>query len=173
MKNITMAVIILVLMIAMTTSAFANTGANTSTPPIETRDALAECETVISINYMPDGNRIVTSIIEESQSSLHRASNNTKSGSKKVTFQNGAGDDMWYVKVKGVFTYDGSSAICTSSTVEAVSLVTPWKISGKSASKSGATASAKATGKQYSGSSVISTITRTVKLTCSSKGILS
>ena len=61
----------------------------------------------------------------------------------------------------------------TSSTVTAQSNVTAWKLTRKSASKSGNTASATATAKQYFDGTVVNTIKRTVILTCSSTGVFS
>lgn len=70
----------------------------------------------------------------------------------------------------GTFTYGSGISKCTSSSVSAKSSADGWKIVNSSASKSKNTASATATAKHYYNNSVVDTVTRTVKLTCSSTG---
>ena len=97
----------------------------------------------------------------------------TKTGSKITYCKNSAGTVMWYVKVTGVFTYGNGTATCTSSTVTAKSLSTSWKITSKSASKTGNKAIATATAKEYLNGVPVGSLTRTVTLTCSSNVTLS
>ena len=97
----------------------------------------------------------------------------TKTGSKTTYCKNSSGTVMWYVKVTGVFTYGNGTATCTSSTVTAKSLSTSWKITSKSASKTGNKANATATAKEYLNGVPVGSLTRTVMLTCSSNGTLS
>ena len=73
------------------------------------------------------------------------------------------------VKVTGTFTYGNGSSKCTSSSVTAESKSGAWKITSKSASKSGN----KATAKRYYGGSVAETKNKTVTLTCSPSGSFS
>jgi hypothetical protein len=130
-----------------------------------------------TVEYIGDG-IICETIIEETPTinapDLGRSSSTkTKSGSKTVTYQNGAGQTLWSVKVTGNFKYNGTTSSCTSSTVTATSSNSTWKISNKSSSYSGNTAKATATGKQYSGKTVIFTLTKTVGISCSKNGTLS
>lgn len=37
---------------------------------------------------------------------------NTKTASKTVTYENSKGDILWYVKVTGTFSYNGTSSSC-------------------------------------------------------------
>ena len=99
-------------------------------------------------------------------------STKTKSGHKKVTY---AHDNtvLWTVQVNGTFSYTGTSAVCTNSTITTTCPSSAWKISNKSSSKSGNTAYASATGKQYLLGICIQTVNRTVSLKCSNTGILS
>ena len=81
---------------------------------------------------------------------------------------------LWSVTVTGNFSYvKGKSSKCTSSSVSAVSYSASWKISNKSSSKSGNTATASATVLQYSGTRPVNSVTRKVSLTCDVNGILS
>lgn len=130
---------------------------------------------ITQIEYLEDGSYFVTTI--ESQTDLNsiglRAATSTRSGNKTITYKSSSGSSLWSVTVSGKFSYNGSSATCTSSTVSATSYSSNWKISSKSASKSGSKASATATGKQYKGSTAISSISQSVTLTCSKGGSLS
>ncbi|MEY8389856.1 hypothetical protein D3Z47_02305 [Lachnospiraceae bacterium] len=100
-------------------------------------------------------------------------SSKTKSGSKTVKYQNSNGTTLWYVKVSGDFSYNGSSSRCTSASVSAASYDKNWTISNKSSSKSGKTATATATGTLNKNSLFSQTITKTVSLSCSKNGKLS
>lgn len=107
-----------------------------------------------------------------STASVTRATNSI-TGKKTASIKNSSGSILWSVTVIGTFTYTGSKAICRSSSVSAQSNDSRWKISSKSHSKSGNTATATASAKYYLDGSVISTQTKTVKLTCSASGKLS
>lgn len=122
--------------------------------------------------YFDDGSYMVTTITESS-SILTRASG-SKTASKTSTYHSGSGSALWSVTVTGSFSYTGSSAKCTSSSVSANSYSSLWKINSKSASKSGATAKATAKAYQYnSNGKYITSVTKTVGLTCSINGNLS
>lgn len=96
----------------------------------------------------------------------------TKRGSKTVEYRNGS-TVLWYVKVTGTFEYTNIIAKCTSSSVEAKSLNSNWTVSNRKAWTDINSAYASATGKCYSYGSLISTVNREVKLTCSAIGNLS
>ncbi len=93
-----------------------------------------------------------------------------KKGEKTIYYKNSSGKTLWSVTVHGTFSYNGTSAKCTSSSVSVTCPSSNWKISKKSSSKSGATATATASAKQYQNNSYLRTITKTVKLTCSKTG---
>lgn len=94
--------------------------------------------------------------------------------SKTATYKGEDGTALWSVTVKGTFTYNGSTSTCTSSSVSTKNYSTTWKLSNATSSKSGATASASVTAKQYhSNGTVLRTINKTVKLTCDKNGNLS
>ena len=111
---------------------------------------------------------IIFTIEDESSNSIQPYSKTvTKSKTGRYIHNNSV---QWYVKVTGTFTYGSGTSKCTSSSVSAKSSADGWKIVNSSASKSKNTASATATAKHYYNNSVIDTVTRTVKLTCSSTG---
>lgn len=94
---------------------------------------------------------------------------------KTATYKGSDGTAYWSVTVTGTFNYNGTTSSCTSSSVSTANYSSTWKLSNKKASKSGATASASVTAKQYhsNGTTVLKTINKTVKLTCDKNGKLS
>lgn len=139
--------------------------------PLNSVSAATQSDTVI-VETFEDGSYI-ESTIEEISVPSSRSTTYTKSGQKTNTYKNSSGTALWSVTVTGTFTYNGSSASCTKSTVSTSSYSSNWKISSSSASKSGATATATATAKKYVDGSYISSISRSVTLTCSKTGTLS
>lgn len=123
-----------------------------------------------TIKYFEDGSYCVITIEDEIPASGITPLSTSVTKSKTYNYHNKSGNSQWYVKVTGTFTYGNGTSKCTSSSVSAASYVNAWKITSKSASKSGNTAIAKATAKQYYDGAVIKTINETVKLTCSATG---
>lgn len=119
-----------------------------------------------------DDNNCYYETMLETYSSKARSST-IRSGKKTTSYKNSSGEILWSVSVTGTFTYNGNSATCTSSSVSTTCPNSSWKITSKSANKSGATAKATATAKRYNNGSVIETKTKTVTLTCSATGTLS
>lgn len=133
----------------------------------------AEPATTDTIKFFDNGDYLITSIEDEASASDIALLSTTTTKSKTSKYYNSNNELMWYVKVTGTFTYGNGTSKCTASSVTAQSYVSAWKITSKSASKSGNTAIGKATAKQYFNSTVVNTINRTVKLTCSSAGFFS
>ena len=155
MKKILSLVLIIVL-ISATQSAFAST---TITPT--------------EIEYLPDGSCFVTVIEDVHPSGLQPLSSNTATKSKTTYYKNSAGKVMWWVKVTGTFTYGNGTSKCASAKGSAASENANWKVSNITDSKSGNSASATATGTQYLDGKVLSRLTKTVTLKCSSTGVFS
>lgn len=135
--------------------------------------SFASSEPSVSIEILPDGTYYEITITENTSPIVFFSSTQTKSGSKTVAYKNTNGNTLWSVKVTGTFTYTGSSSKCTSSSVSAISYYSGWRITSKSATKSGNVATAKATAKMYENDTAVKTVTKSVTLTCSSKGVLS
>ena len=120
------------------------------------------------IDYLSNGDYIIFTLENESTGSIQSYSKTvTKSKTGRYYHNNSV---QWYVKVTGTFTYGLGTSKCISSSVSAKSNVNIWKITSSSSGKSKNTASATATAKHYYNNSVVDTVTRTVKLTCSSTG---
>lgn len=133
-----------------------------------------------SIEYLEDGSYYVTVIGTPSEQNTNPTksyastqSTHTVTNYKTTYYKNSSGQTMWYVKVTGTFTYGNGTSKCTAVTPSAASQNTTWKVSNISGIKSGNSASATATGKQYYGGSVVLTKTKTVTLSCSSTGVFS
>ncbi len=143
--------------------------------------SLASTDSVEKNLYMLNNNYYFETIIEDEEnicnsfqeSTIARASSNTKTKSKTTYCKNSSGKVMWYVKVTGTFTYGNGSAKCTKAICTAESKNKTWKISNKSSSKNGNTASASAKGTHYLNGIPAESITKTVTLTCSSSGVFS
>lgn len=102
---------------------------------------------------------------------IHEENTNARSSTTKkktATYKGSSGTVYWSVTVQGTFNYDGKTSTCTSSSISTANYSSTWKLSNKKASKSGNTASASVTAKQYhsNGTTVLQTINKTVKLTC-------
>ena len=82
-------------------------------------------EANVQIEYFPDGSYVETVIADEEPGISLFATTKTKS--KKSTYYSADGVALWYVKVTGVFNYNGSYAECTSATVSSQSYSSNWK----------------------------------------------
>ena len=95
-----------------------------------------------------------------------------KTGTKTTKVLDSNKNLLWSVTVTGTFEYDGSHSTCTASSVSTACPASAWKITSSSATKSGSSATAKATGKRYSNGVAVETLTESVTLVCGSDGTL-
>lgn len=111
-------------------------------------------------------------IVVEVTNSGARASKSTN-GSKTSTFYNRNNVAQWMAELKGSFTYDGSSATCTSASSSVTIYNSDWYTVSKNASKSGSTATGSfSMGRKLLGSTV-ETKNISLKLSCDKNGNLS
>lgn len=96
-----------------------------------------------------------------------------ENGTKTVSKKNASGQVVWSASLKGTFTYDGKKATCTASSVSVSIKNSTWKLSSKSAGKTGNKATGKVVMKQYYQNSVIDSVTQSITLSCSPSGALS
>ena len=106
-------------------------------------------DAVITVEYLDDGSRYVTIIEDVPTDTIQTFSTTTKTKSKTAYYESSSGEQLWYVRVTGTFTYGSGTAKCTASTPSAQAIGSTGKVSNISGSKSGNAASATATGKQY------------------------
>ena len=107
-------------------------------------------------------------LIAETFQSGARASKSV-SGSKPYTCYDSAGTALWQVTLYGTFTYTGSSATCTASSISTTIYDSSWSTGSKSASKSGNKATGSATMKK----STVKSVPVSLSLSCSASGSLS
>lgn len=120
------------------------------------------------VTFFEDGSYLVETIhIVQSRAS------NTVSGDKTSVHYENDGTANWKLVVNGTFTYANGVAICRSSTCSVTIFDSDWYTISKSASKSGASATASATmGRKLLGVTV-DQLSATVTLTCDGNGNLS
>ncbi len=137
MKKRVLSLIMAGLLLATPVTAFAQEPTGTSNTVYT---AVSECN---------DGGYWITTI-EEEDTGIAAFAASTKKASKTTKYYNNNNVLQWYVTVNGTFSYvKGKSSACTAASVTAVSKSSAWKIASKKASKSGSTATASATAKQY------------------------
>jgi len=95
---------------------------------------------------------------------------NTISGSKSYTYYESDGVAQWKATLYGSFSYTGSSALCTSSSVDVTIYKSAWSVKTKSASKSANTASANVSVQKKL---VGITVPASISLSCNANGKLS
>ena len=127
---------------------------------------------IISTEIIPQANGGVLEITLTQDPVSTRAAQ-TKSGTKTVSKKNASGQVMWSASLKGTFTYDGKKATCTSSSITVNIRATSWKLSSKSAGKTGNKATGKVVMKQYYQGHATHTETQSITLSCSPSGALS
>lgn len=114
-------------------------------------------------------------VIEETASVSPMASNTAKAktGYKTTSCKNANGTVLWSVKVTANFSYNGTTATCTSSSVSTTINNSAWKISNKYSTRCANYGTATATGQEYINNKLVKSVTKTIKLTCSPTGTLS
>lgn len=127
-----------------------------------------ETDKEVIIYVFEDGSYLTESTYEHSARSA-----GTKSGSKERTYYGNDGTAQWKAVLNGVFTYTGTSATCTSSSMNVTIYNSSCYVVSKSATKSGNTATGNATvGEKVLGITV-SRIPVTITLSCDANGNLS
>lgn len=123
-----------------------------------------------SIEWLDDGSYYLTVIEDVPSEGIVPFAAKTVTKSKTAYYKSAKGVTLWQVKVTGTFTYGNGTAKCTKATPSAAAKASSWKVSNISSSRSGNKASAKATGKQYANGIMTQSVTKSVTLTCNSKG---
>ena len=91
----------------------------------------------------------------------------------KITkYKNKSGSVLWSVSIRATFTYNGSTAKCTSCSHSTTCPAKTWKIKSVSSSKSGNSATAKATA-THSYNNISRDFTKSVTISCSKNGTVS
>lgn len=127
-----------------------------------------------TIEILENGDYIETEISDYTDTGNSDYSLNatqTKTGRKTSNYKNSSGTVLWSVSITGTFSYNGSSATCISKSHSAASYASNWSIKSISSTKSGNSATARATATYKD---VITTdYSMSVTLKCSANGTLS
>lgn len=159
MKKILSLIMVFALMCSLTVSSLAVVNNN-------------EVSARSDIEYLEDGSYIVTEItVGFSDFSVAAAS--TKSGSKTIKHYDSNNELQWTATIKGTFSYTGSTAMCTASSITYSILDDSWKMTSATASKTMNKAVGNVTAKKYTLGVPVKTVEKTVTLICSASGVLS
>lgn len=120
------------------------------------------------IIYCEDGSYITVEIITNGS-----RESGSVTGKKRYTYYSENGSTEWVVDLNGSFTYTGSSATCTSSSVDVTIHDSSWYVVSKYATKSSNKATASVTmGDKPAGTTVL-TVPVSLTLQCDPNGNLS
>lgn len=122
------------------------------------------------IEYYSDGSYSVTTIESNNVAVM---ANSSVSKYKTITHYSSKDEKEWEITVTGTFTYTGTSATCTNSTVSYKIYDSNWKVTSAQASKSGRTATGEFTLKRYFLGVPIKTDNEILTITCSNTGVCS
>ena len=117
-----------------------------------------------------DGSYIESTVVLDSQVGYARSS--TVSGKKEYSYKSSSGKIIWTAVLHGNFTYNGTSAKCTTTSVRVNISNNNWKVTDKTSHASGNSAVGEVTTKRYMQGVVMQTVNRTLKLTCTASGKL-
>ncbi|MCI8508710.1 MAG: hypothetical protein HFJ06_09145 [Lachnospiraceae bacterium] len=124
---------------------------------------------------LENGNSIVTEItVSTNDTGISTfATAKTKSGKKTVTYRNSKGNALWSFSISANFSYNGSSATCTSVSTSKTINDTAWKLSNITKSKSSNVAKGSVTAKECLLGIPFNIVTENLQLKCSANGTLS
>ena len=126
-------------------------------------------EETANIIYLDDGSYFIVEIEEASS----RATN-SKTATKNYTYYNTGNVAQWKISLTASFTYDGTSATCTStSTSYTIYVTSMWAFGSKSSSKSGNTATGRFVMLLKLDGTVPLEVPRNITLSCDKNGNLS
>ncbi len=129
------------------------------------------------IEWLEDGCYIETIIEGEPDLTLECSTFATAkyiTRTKTSYIKNSSGTVLWYVSIRATFSYDGTTAKCTSYTPSAAAPAQTWTIKSLSSNKYGSAASAVATATHKDPAIGKSQdITKTLTIKCSPTGVVS
>lgn len=128
-----------------------------------------------TIEYLDNGDYLETVITETPAFSgiSTTSTTNTTTKTKTTYYKNSSGTVLWSAYIKATFSYNGSTAKCTSCSHGSSIKDSQWSISSISSSKSGNKATTNVTAKRTLTSGATQTIDRSVTIQCSADGVVS
>lgn len=127
-----------------------------------------------SVEVYADGSYGITTIKEYvvDMPDSAKVSNAAKSGSTSYSYYTSSNVLLWKVTLNATFTYNGTTATCTSATPSYTVYNSSWKVTKSTASHSGNTATGSFTAKRYTLGIPVETVNKTLTLTCSPNGTI-
>lgn len=159
----------LLLLLAMVSGIF-YTGGTTAKAAVMADPAQAEIVLLDNGDYLETTISSDMPVVSSGISTM--ATTKTITKTKTTYYKNSSGDTMWSIAIHATFTYNGSTSKCTSCSHSTTCPGKTWKIKSASSSKSGNTATAKATATQ-STLFLSKDYTRSVTISCSKNGTVS
>lgn len=132
--------------------------------------AFATDETITDIEYYDDGSYTVTMVMH-TYSLL--ATSNTVTRTTECKHYDSNNNLDWKAAITATFTYNGTTASCTSVSKSHTIYDSSWKLTSSNTSKTGATATGNFTFKHYVLSIPNKTVNKTLTLTCDKNGNVS
>ncbi len=129
-------------------------------------------DTKTTIEKLENGDYIETIIESVDKPGILPMGNNTITKTKTKNYRNNSGTVLWSVSVTGTFSYNGTTSTCTSCSKKTTSPGSNWSIKSSSVSKSGNSATAKATA-TYKTATVTKDYSMSVTIKCSADGKIS
>ncbi len=127
-------------------------------------------QTEQTVEYFEDGSYMITKL-ETEQFSPFATSTTRKT--KSADYYSNSGKLLWVVSLTGNFSYTGSSATCTSSSASYKIYDDAWKVTASKADKNGRQAIGNFTVKKYTLGIPLSTVNKTITISCSNTGVCS
>lgn len=137
------------------------------TAPVFSRETTIPANSIdVQTEILPDGSLFIVTMTQEAgQKGPVQSVTKTKTGS---LVRNGV--TVWEISLTASFDYNGTSTYCTEASSGYTIYNSAWILSSRSVSKSGNSAVANFTLKQYSSGVVVETISRTLTMSCSVSG---
>ena len=122
-------------------------------------------ETIVIEHYANGDYAVITM-----QDASEKANTGTVTKSKYYDYYDSSNVLQWTIQLTATFTYNGTTATCTSATPGHTIYNTSWQVTKETASRSGATATGEFTIKKYVLGIPVKTVNKTLTLTCTPNG---
>ena len=156
MKKVLIILVSLTFLLSIKVDAFANN---------------LESSKQVEVEKLDNGDYIETFIESEDSELVTMSAAKTITKTKTAQYKNSSGEVLWSVSIKGTFTYDGKTSKCTSCSHSTTAPSKYWSIKSCTSTKSGNKATATVVALQKG--IATNTVTKTITISCSPKGVVS
>ena len=125
----------------------------------------------VEVEKLDNGDYIETFMESEDSKLITMSAAKTITKTKTAQYKNSSGEVLWSVSIKGTFTYDGKTSKCTSCSHSTTAPSKYWSIKSCTSTKSGNKATATVVALQKG--LATNTVTKTITISCSPKGVVS